>query len=61
MFVGEEEQNCREGDVESSKSQHLPDGPFVIREVNQYVFSVFRCLWITAFVPEYFIIRHIKS
>ena len=34
-FVGKEEQKCREGDVESSKSQHLPDGPFVIREANQ--------------------------
>ena len=35
VFVGEEEQKCREGDVECSKSQHLPDGPFVIWEVNQ--------------------------
>ena len=35
LFVGKEEQKCREGDVESNKSRHLPDDPFVIGEVNQ--------------------------
>ena len=34
-FVENKEQTCRVGDIESSKSRHLSDDPYVIREVNQ--------------------------